>query len=129
METPNQLRATAEQRPWGFYEILLDAPDCKVKRITVKARHRLSLQRHAYREEHWTIVSGNANVTTGYVTEQDKRVLDEHNMGPKDTIRIGPGTIHRIEALNQDVVFIEVQLGTYFGEDDIQRIEDDFGRE
>jgi len=108
-------------RPWGTYTVLDDdAPDHKVKRIVVLAGKRLSYQRHARRSEHWFIVSGTARVT-----------LDgqERTLGAGQAIDIPVGSAHRIENVGRtDLVFIEVQHGDYFGEDDIVRLEDDFGR-
>src|SRR5277367_2073731 len=109
------------ERPWGNYTVLSeDAPDHKVKRILVQPGKRLSLQLHAKRAEHWFIVAGTAQVTVdGTVTE----------LVPGEAIDIPMGATHRIaNEGSEDVVFIEVQHGTYFGEDDIVRIEDDFGR-
>ena len=109
------------ERPWGNYTVLSDdAPDHKVKRIVVHPGKRLSYQLHARRAEHWFIVSGNAQVTLdGNVTE----------LVPGQAIDIPVGAAHRIaNEGGSDVVFIEVQHGTYFGEDDIVRLEDDFGR-
>jgi len=109
------------ERPWGNYTVLSDdAPDHKVKRIVVHPGKRLSYQRHAKRAEHWLIVSGTAQVTIdGVVTELD----------PGQAIDIPFQAAHRIaNAGDTDVVFIEVQRGSYFGEDDIVRLEDDFGR-
>ena len=109
-------------RPWGNYTVLSDdAPDHKVKRIVVHPGKRLSLQYHAKRAEHWFIVAGTAQVTLdGTVTE----------------VRPGPGRRHsparraprRQLRRRPTSCFIEVQHGTYFGEDDIVRLEDDFGR-
>ncbi len=109
------------ERPWGNYTVLSDdAPDHKVKRIVVSPGKRLSLQRHAKRAEHWFIVAGTAQVTVdGNVTR----------LTPGEAIDIPMGAAHRIGNEGaEDVVFIEVQHGTYFGEDDIVRLEDDFGR-
>ncbi len=109
------------ERPWGNYTVLSDeAQDHKVKRIVVLPGKRLSLQLHAKRAEHWFIVAGTAQVTVdGTVTE----------LAPGQAIDIPMGAAHRIANEGaEDVVFIEVQRGTYFGEDDIVRIEDDFGR-
>ncbi len=110
-----------EHRPWGNYEILSeDRDDHKVKRITVLPGKRLSLQYHGKRREHWVIVSGRATATVG------ERMVE---LGPSEAIDIPCGAKHRIEnAGSQDLIFIEVQQGDYFGEDDIVRIEDDFGR-
>ncbi len=107
-------------RPWGFYEVLSDMDDHKVKRITVYKGKRLSLQRHKKRDEHWYMVKGSGQITL------DDRLIDMHSGKAIDIMR---GMAHRI--LNngaEDLVFIEVQTGEYFGEDDIERLEDDFGR-
>ena len=109
------------ERPWGNYTVLDDgAPDHKVKRIVVHPGKRLSYQRHAKRAEHWFILSGTATVTLdGVVTE----------LHPGDSIDIPQEGAHRMaNDGDADVVFIEVQHGTYFGEDDIVRLEDDYGR-
>ena len=119
----NEPEATAlevDYRPWGFYEVLSDREDHKVKRISVYPGKRLSYQRHSRRGEHWYIVSGRAVVTL------DGR---EIGLGPGEAVDIGCGTAHRISNPGEEnVVFIEVQTGDYFGEDDIERLEDDFGR-
>jgi mannose-6-phosphate isomerase-like protein (cupin superfamily) len=109
------------ERPWGNYTVLDDdAPDHKVKRLVVHPGKRLSYQRHAQRAEHWFIVAGTAAVTLdGVVTE----------LRAGDAIDIPLHAAHRIANVgDNDVVLIEVQHGTYFGEDDIERLEDDFGR-
>ena len=113
-----------EDRPWGSYTVLIDAPDHKVKTITVKADQQLSLQSHKQRHEYWTIVSGMGLFISGHDVDD----LDHEVVRAGDTIDIPPGMIHRIKAGGADLTFIEVQLGTYFGEDDITRYEDDFGR-
>ena len=108
------------QRPWGRYEILAEGDSYKVKTIWVNPGKRLSYQRHEKRAEHWFIVQGNARITLNG---------DNFEMGTGDSIDIEIGDLHRIENIGkEDLVFIEVQTGTYFGEDDIERIEDDFGR-
>jgi len=107
-------------RPWGRYEILQESDSHKVKCIWVLPGKRLSYQRHQKRAEHWFIVSGNALVTVNG---------NEKTMSAGDTVDIAIGDLHRIANIGvDDVVFIEVQSGSYFGEDDIERIEDDFGR-
>jgi mannose-6-phosphate isomerase len=109
-----------DHRPWGFYEVLSDKPDHKVKRITVYPAKRLSLQRHQKRSEHWYIVFGNAVVTLE---------AEEIKLKEGESVDIPLGAAHRIANEGSvDVVFIEVQRGEYFGEDDIERLEDDFGR-
>jgi mannose-6-phosphate isomerase len=109
------------ERPWGNYTVLDDAePDHKVKRLVVHPGKRLSYQRHSRRAEHGVIVAGTAQVTIdGVVTE----------LHPGDSIDIPLEGAHRVgNAGDTDVVLIEVQHGSYFGEDDIVRLEDDFGR-
>ncbi len=107
-------------RPWGSYTILEDADDCKVKRLTVKPGQVLSLQMHHRRSEHWTIVAGVAKVRVG-----DDEFLLQRNQ----STYIPAGTLHRLEnATEHDLHLIEVQCGDYFGEDDIVRLEDRYGR-
>jgi mannose-6-phosphate isomerase len=115
------LQAETDTRPWGSYTVLDDAEGHKVKRITVAPGKRLSYQKHFKRAEHWFVVHGTAAVTLDGVIVELK---------PGDAVDIPVGTPHRVE--NPDpaaaLVFIEVQHGSYFGEDDIVRLEDDFGR-
>ena len=107
-------------RSWGFYEILSDKDDHKVKRITVYPGKRCSLQRHKKRSEHWYILQG-----CGIVYLNDKKI----NIEKGASVDIEVCDIHRIENIGKgDLVLIEVQSGEYFGEDDIERLEDDFGR-
>jgi mannose-6-phosphate isomerase-like protein (cupin superfamily) len=110
-----------DERPWGMYTVLDDgAPDHKVKRIVVRPGKRLSLQQHAKRSEHWFIVSGVGRVTVDAV---------ERAVTAGEAVDIPVGAAHRIENVGDaDLTFIEVQRGEYFGEDDIVRLEDDFGR-
>ncbi|MCP4131504.1 MAG: cupin domain-containing protein [bacterium] len=108
------------KRPWGFYDNLADEKDHKVKRITVYPGKRLSLQSHNRRAEHWYVFKGEAIFTLND---------DIINLKAGDSVNIGIGEKHRIENPGtEDMVFIEVQTGDYFGEDDIIRYEDDFGR-
>jgi mannose-6-phosphate isomerase-like protein (cupin superfamily) len=109
-----------ENRPWGSFEILLDDPKCKVKKIIVKPGQRLSYQKHFKRKETWVIVQSTATITL------DGKIKDY----PEGEVAFIPcEAAHRIEnKTKQDVIFIEVQQGTYFGEDDIERLEDDYGR-
>jgi mannose-6-phosphate isomerase-like protein (cupin superfamily) len=107
-------------RPWGFYEVLSDEPDHKLKRITVYPGKRLSLQRHRRRSEHWYIVQGSAVVTLDY---------REIEIAGGEAVDIPKGAAHRIKNPGKNnMVFVEVQTGDYFGEDDIERLEDDYGR-
>tara|TARA_R100001443_G_scaffold46050_1_gene59050 strand:- start:437 stop:823 length:387 start_codon:yes stop_codon:yes gene_type:complete len=109
-----------EERPWGSFENLLDEKYCKVKRIIVKPGQRLSYQYHHKRTEHWVIVQGDAIVTL-----DDEEYLFQEGM----VVEIPVTTKHRVEnKFDKDLIFIETQTGTYFGEDDIVRIEDDYGR-
>lgn len=109
-----------DQRPWGNYTVLDEGEGFKVKRIEVLPQKRLSYQSHKRRAEHWYIVSGTAKVTLN-----DCEILVPANK----SIDIPLGAKHRVEnAQNEPLVFIEVQTGDYFGEDDIERFEDDFGR-
>lgn len=109
-----------EERPWGYFEVLADMPDCKVKRIVVYPGCRLSLQRHRRRDEHWLVISGNAVVTVG---------RKDITLARGRSIDIPRGFLHRVENTGtMDLAFVEVQTGDYFGEDDIERVEDDYGR-
>ena len=114
------LPVTEEHRPWGYFRVLADEPDHKVKRIVVFPKQRLSLQRHFRRREHWYIVQGKAIVTI----EKDQVHLERGQ-----SVDIPQGAWHRImNTGDENVVVIEVQGGDYFGEDDIERLEDDYGR-
>jgi mannose-6-phosphate isomerase len=107
-------------RPWGYYQVVDRGEGFQVKRISVTGGERLSLQRHTARSEHWYVVSGQGLVT-----------LDgaDRHVGPGDTVDIPVGVAHRVAAVGADsLLFIEVQTGSYFGEDDVERIEDDYGR-
>lgn len=111
---------STENRPWGSYTTIKEADDHKVKTITVEPGKRLSYQTHEKRSEYWVIVSGTGTVTLDGV--EDMCVAG-------DAFIIEQGIPHRIHNTGEDdLTFIEVQLGVYFGEDDIVRIEDDFGR-
>jgi mannose-6-phosphate isomerase len=109
-----------DRRPWGTYTVLEEAPTFKVKRIEVFPGKRLSYQKHAQRAEHWFVVAGTAKVTL------DGREITVSN---GEAIDIPIGAAHRVENPGtDDLIFIEVQRGNYLGEDDIVRLEDDFGR-
>ena len=110
----------SEERPWGRFFVLQDEPKYKLKRIEVDPKGRLSYQYHHKRSEAWTIVEGVGTITL------DGEVKD-YSSG--QTILIPQGAKHRIENKGvRKLVFIEVQTGSYFGEDDIIRIEDDYNR-
>ena len=109
-----------DERPWGAFEILAEGRGYKVKRIEVKPGHRLSLQMHDKRSERWVIVEGSALVRVG--DEEFVRRVNEDVVIP---VR----TKHRVTNQGDSLlVFIEVQCGSYLGEDDITRFEDDYNR-
>ncbi|MCF6330173.1 MAG: mannose-1-phosphate guanylyltransferase/mannose-6-phosphate isomerase [Sulfurimonas sp.] len=108
-------------RPWGSYTVLEDSNGYKIKRIEVKPDKRLSLQRHKHRNEHWVVVSGEATVTIN----ENTFTLNEN-----ESTYIKAGDIHRLlNNSNEPLVIIEVQVGSYTGEDDIERLEDDYKRD
>ena len=106
-------------RPWGEYVIISSDEGYQVKVITINPNSRLSLQKHKHRAETWFILDGSANITIGDVS------FIGH---AGQSFYVPVGVVHRIGASNQTVRFLEVQTGSYFGEDDIERLEDDFGR-
>jgi mannose-6-phosphate isomerase len=109
-----------DHRPWGYYVVLADESDHKVKRIAVLPGKRLSLQRHQRRAEHWYVIQGAAVVT-----------LDGRDIPVKagEAVDIPRAAWHRIANPGSvEMAFIEVQTGDYFGEDDIERAQDDYGR-
>ena len=107
-------------RPWGSYTILTEGDSFKVKRLVVNPGGKLSLQLHHKRSEHWTVVSGEACITI-----DDKSVIYK----PNESAYIPIGSKHRLENDGKDpVVLIEVQVGKYLGEDDIERFDDIYGR-
>lgn len=110
------------ERPWGFYKTTVLNDNMQSKVISVRPGERLSLQMHEYREEHWIIVKGEGRAQIG------EEIVDAV---PGTYLYIPKHTKHRLDNTSGDgtLVLIEVQLGTYFGEDDIIRIEDDYGRQ
>lgn len=110
-----------EERPWGTFNVLDDGDNCKVKTIEVFPGKRLSYQKHRHRSEHWFVTQGTAKVTL------DGKELLVHT---GEAVDIPVGAAHRVENPDPEspLVFIEIQTGDYFGEDDIERLEDDFGR-
>ena len=109
-----------ERKPWGEYRVLEDGGSFKVKRLDVLPGKRLSYQRHHKRSEHWMVVAGRARVTL------DGKVIE---LAAGQTVDIAAGVAHRLECASAEtLVLIEVQTGTYFGEDDIERLADDYGR-
>jgi mannose-6-phosphate isomerase-like protein (cupin superfamily) len=119
-ETNSDNSPRFDRRPWGTFTVLDEADGYKVKRIEVLPGKRLSYQKHAQRAEHWLVVQGTAKVTLN----------DEDIIVPAgQAIDIAVGAAHRVENSGEEtLVFIEVQRGGYLGEDDIVRLQDDFGR-
>lgn len=114
------------KRPWGYYEVVDEGEGWQVKRICVRSGHRLSYQRHACRSEHWYVVSG-AGVAT----------IDDIDLSVRSgsAVEIALGSAHRManpttsaDQAGEDLIFVEVQIGSYFGEDDIERLSDDYAR-
>jgi mannose-6-phosphate isomerase len=110
-----------EVRPWGTYQVVDESSQFLVKRITVTAGHRLSYQRHHKRNEHWVVVIG-----TGFATIDGV----DHRLAPGIVLEVPVGAAHRVTNDGaEELTFVEVQTGSYFGEDDIERLEDDYGRD
>jgi mannose-6-phosphate isomerase len=108
------------ERPWGYFDVLLEDAEHKVKRIIVYPERRLSLQRHRHRDEHWLIVSGEALLTLN---------TDEIVLQKGQSVDIPRGALHRVQNTGKtELVIVEVQTGDYFDESDIERFEDDYGR-
>lgn len=108
------------ERPWGRYQVLQEGATYKVKSIHVSPGKRLSYQRHQKRSEHWYVTDGSGEVTLNGEVQKVTR---------GSIVEIPQGMLHRISNTgNAELIFIEVQTGSYFGEDDIERVEDDFGR-
>ena len=108
-------------RPWGSYDSLENAEGFQVKRLIVNPGAVLSLQKHAHRAEHWVCVRGKARIT-----KND----DEFDLGVNESTYIAIGDVHRIaNPYDEPAHIIEVQCGDYLGEDDIVRLEDNYGRE
>ena len=108
-------------KPWGFYEVLNKSEGFQVKTLFVKSGHKLSLQKHKYRQENWVVAKGVATVTVNNET---------FDLSKNKSVFIPIGAIHRLENnSDEDLLIIEVQTGDYLEEDDIIRIEDNYGRE
>jgi mannose-6-phosphate isomerase-like protein (cupin superfamily) len=109
-----------EERPWGNYAILYTDESCQVKKLVIDPGKRISLQSHKFRAEHWFIVSGQGTA------EVDGKVI---KVGPGASIDVPVGAKHRISSNEgYSLVFVEVQTGSSFAEEDIVRYDDDFGR-
>lgn len=113
-------QAPRDHRPWGYFDVLLEDAEHKVKRIVVYPGKRLSLQRHRHRDEHWLIVSGEALMTLG---------SEEIVLGKGQSVDVPRGVLHRVcNTGTEELVITEIQTGDYFDENDIERFEDDYGR-
>lgn len=107
-------------RPWGDYRVIDHGDRFQVKRITVAPGQQLSLQRHRHRAEHWTVVSGTADVILGGKTQR---------VHENQAVFVPIGVEHRLSNLGHvPLVVVEVQIGGYVGEDDIERLDDEYGR-
>ncbi len=108
------------EKPWGGFMQIDEGDTYNVKRIEVNPGHRLSYQKHSKRSENWFVVAGTAKVLL-----DGKEII----LIPGESVEIPIGACHRVENCGEErLVFIEIQRGTYFGEDDIVRLEDDYGR-
>lgn len=108
------------QRPWGWYETVSESGGHKIKRIQVLAGQKISLQTHRLRSEHWVVVRGTARITL------DDRVFD---LMPGGHCDIAVGQVHRLANMTADAVeIVELQFGANLAEDDIVRLQDDYGR-
>ena len=125
MGRPEATAHAAEQRPWGSFQVLHEGSGFKVKEIIVRPGQRLSLQSHRCRAEHWVVVAGTAVITLGKTLE----TLEERTLEVNQSVHIPLGAIHRMANPGDTPMhIIEVQCGTYLGEDDIIRYEDDYER-
>ncbi len=107
-------------RPWGNYKVLEIEDNYQVKSITVNSKQRLSLQKHFKRKEHWFVVHGEFEIQVGE---------DIHELSSGQAVDIPIDTVHRMENETEtSAMLIEIQIGSYLGEDDIVRLEDDYGR-
>lgn len=124
LAVPTPLRpvdtADRTHRPWGWFETVFESNGTKIKRIGVVPGQQISLQKHLHRREHWVVVQGTASVT-----------LDDHHfeLGLGQHCDIALGQVHRLANRTSDPLeIVELQLGDYLGEDDIVRLQDDYGR-
>ncbi len=118
---PETNRHLGEKRPWGLFQILMEQPGFKIKKLTINPGGRLSLQSHKHRTEHWVVVTGKAKITRGDQIE----VLTSNQ-----STYIPANIQHRLENVGEEILeVIEVQCGNYLGEDDIQRYDDAYGRD
>jgi mannose-6-phosphate isomerase-like protein (cupin superfamily) len=110
----------SQERPWGYWEVLAIGQGFKVKRMVLKAGHRMSLQKHQHRHEHWFVFGGEAQVTCEQAC---------FHLAERETTTIPAGATHRIENRGTDpLIIIEIQIGDCCEEEDIVRLEDDYAR-
>jgi cytidyltransferase-like protein len=113
-------KSPQERRPWGYFKVLDEKKEYKIKELVVEPGSRLSLQSHKKRQETWVILEGEATITIN---------KDVFIKTKNETIHISKGIKHRLENNGDEILkIIEIQTGSYFGEDDIIRYDDDFGR-
>ena len=110
---------TAEQRPWGWFEVLGTGDGYLVKRLCIRAGRRISLQRHHHRSEHWVVVAGEGRLECAGV---------EQPCSPGTTLEVPCGAVHRATARDCDLMIVEVQRGNQLSDDDIERLADDYQR-
>jgi mannose-6-phosphate isomerase-like protein (cupin superfamily) len=120
METTPLTGIERLERPWGWHETIATADGSKVKRIRVQPGQQISLQRHRWRSEHWVVTLGVATVTLGDAC---------FDLAPGQSCDIAVGQVHRLtNRTSEPVEIIEVQFGTVLAEDDVERLQDDYGR-
>lgn len=113
------MRMSKEERPWGWFETIEEKENYKLKKIYVSPNQQFSLQYHNHREEHWVVVEGSGDITLNGIT---------FSVEVGDFFTIGIRRLHRMKAGPEGILFYEVQMGDKCDEDDIVRIEDDYGR-
>tara|TARA_Y100001934_G_C12366075_1_gene783523 strand:+ start:98 stop:436 length:339 start_codon:yes stop_codon:yes gene_type:complete len=107
-------------KPWGYYQVLFTGPAYQVKQLHIDTGHKISLQSHQHRDEHWIVIDGEASIAINGRNEI---------MKPKEHILINKGDIHRISNSSEGpLIIIEIQFGKIIDEDDIIRLEDMYGR-
>ena len=116
------LEHEVKNKPWGFYKSVWLSPDSQIKILTIFPNSELSLQKHSYRDEHWIVVKGEGRVTINHEVNDVK--AGKYIYIPKEIV-------HKVENISfrNNLILSEVQLGSYFGEDDIERYDDKYGRE
>ena len=119
-ESEHQQPASRVDRPWGWYQVIAETPGSKVKRIHVRPGHKLSLQKHRQRAEHWVVTTGTARVVLGE---------SELDLQAGEHCQIAKNQVHRLENRTGEALeIVEIQIGEYLGEDDIIRFADSYGR-